>query len=425
MAFVTALTVLLAATGSSATPFNRRATDGLNIRAVAAGKQYFGSATDNGELSNSAYLSGLSNTADFGQITPGNSMKWDSIEPSRGSFSYSGGDTIQQLAVKNGQKLRCHTLVWHSQLPNWVSNGGFDNATLISVMKNHITNEMTHYKGKCFHWDVVNEALNEDGTFRSSVFYNTIGPAFIPIAFATAASVDPDAKLYYNDYNTENAGSKSTGAQNIVKLIKQYGAKIDGVGFQSHFIVGSTPSQSAQVSNMNAFVSLGVEVAITELDIRTNTPATSSAVAQQAKDYAATIGACKAVAKCVGVTIWDYTDKYSWIPGVFSGQGSALPWDDNLNKKTDIYNAILNAWGSAPTGGATSSAASSATVAPPASTSAVRSTTTSAAPAATSSAAGPVVAKWGQCGGVNWNGGTVCESGSSCTKFNDYYSQCI
>ncbi|KAJ4301242.1 hypothetical protein N0V90_003333 [Kalmusia sp. IMI 367209] len=325
-----------------------RAADGLNTRAVAAGKLYFGSATDNPELSDATYLAGLSNTADFGQITPGNSMKWDTIEPSRGTFSFTKGDVIADLAAKNGQLLRCHTLVWYNQLPSWVTNGGFDNATLVSILKNHITQEVTHYKGKCTHWDVVNEALNEDGTYRTNVFYTTIGEAYLPIAFAAAAAADPSAKLYYNDYNIEAAGSKSTGAQKIVKLVKQYGAKIDGVGMQAHLIVGSTGSESvsAWTANMNAFTALGVDVAITELDIRTTVPATAAAVTQQAKDYATVIQGCKAVSRCVGVTIWDYTDKYSWIPSVFSGQGAALPWDENLQKKTEVYNAILNAWGS-------------------------------------------------------------------------------
>lgn len=171
---------------------SRRAVDGLNARAVAAGKQYFGSATDNGELSNAAYLSGLSNTADFGQITPGNSMKVGS--------TFTGPPRRRDQLIQNSgipssrPATASHTLVeirfsnWplrmvkSSDVTRWfgtassqvgvrswclekwtnvneitVSNGGFDNATLISVMKNHITNEMTHYKGKCFHWDVVNE----------------------------------------------------------------------------------------------------------------------------------------------------------------------------------------------------------------------------------------------------------------------------
>lgn len=243
------------------------------------------------------------------------------------------------------------------------------------------------------------------------MFYDTIGPAYIPIAFSAAAAADPAAKLYYNDYNIESAGSKSTGAQNIVKLVKQYGAPIHGVGMQAHFIVGSTPSQAAQTSNMQAFVNLGVEVAITELDIRTTTPATAAAVTQQAKDYAGTVGACKAVVKCIGVTIWDYTDKYSWIPSVFAGQGAALPWDENLKKKDQVYGAILSAWGSAPSGSMPVSS--------------VVSVATSAAATATATLTTGTVKKWDQCGGQGWTGNTVCESGSTCTKYNDYYSQCV
>ncbi|KAF1974012.1 hypothetical protein BU23DRAFT_579969 [Bimuria novae-zelandiae CBS 107.79] len=419
---IPAAITLLLALGVTGSPVVPRAADGPNTRAVAAGKQYFGSATDNGELTDAPYLAGLSNTADFGQITPANSMKWDTIEPSRGIFSFTKGDVIADLAAKNGQILRCHTLVWHNQLPSWVTNGGFDNATLISILQNHITQEVTHYKGKCAHWDVVNEALNEDGTYRTNVFYNTIGEAYLPIAFAAAAAADPSAKLYYNDYNIEAAGGKSTGAQRIVKLIKQYGVKIDGIGMQAHLIVGSTGSESvsAWTANMNAFTALNVDVAITELDIRTTTPATAAAVTQQAKDYANVVQGCKAVARCVGITLWDYTDKYSWIPSVFSGQGAALPWDENLQKKTEVYNAILNAWG---TGRSRTGITPTAPVTVTASATATR-TTTSTAPATTTASSG-TVPKWGQCGGNGYTGPTQCVTGTTCSKQNDWYSQCL
>ncbi|KAK3674411.1 hypothetical protein LTR78_005880 [Recurvomyces mirabilis] len=318
----------------------------LNTAAKAAGKVYFGTAVDNGDLGNSQYTSEEKNTADFGQITPANSMKWDAIEASRGKFTYTQGDVIANLAKTNGQKLRCHNLVWHNQLPSWVSSGNFDNATLISIMKNHITNEVTHYKGQCYAWDVVNEAINDDGsgTLRSDPFHNTIGPAYLPIAFATAHAADPSAKLYYNDYNIETLGVKSTAAQNIVKMIKAYGAPIDGVGLQSHFVSGSTPTTAQQVANMNAFTALGVDVAITELDIRVKTPETSAELTQQATDYSSTIKACKQVSRCVGVTLWDWNDKNSWVPGTFPGYGAATPWDTNFQKKTAVYNAIISAW---------------------------------------------------------------------------------
>ena len=208
----------------------------------------------------------------------------------------------------------------------------------------------------------MNEALSDagDGSYRSNVFYETIGEAYIPIAFAAAAAADPDAKLYYNDYSIESAGAKSTAAQKLVKMVQAYGAKIDGVGLQSHFIVGETPSTEAQVSNMKAFTALGVDVAITELDIRTTTPETTSAQAQQATDYGSTVKACMEVDRCVGITIWDWTDKYSWVPSTFSGYGAACPWDSNLKKKVNVYDAILSAEGGSA--GAATSASAAATL---------------------------------------------------------------
>jgi endo-1,4-beta-xylanase len=193
----------LVAGNAFAKPFStrRQAQGGLNTAAKAYGKLYFGSATDNGELTDIEYTAILSDSNEFGQITPGNSMKWDTIEPSRGRFNYESGDVIADLAEKNGQLLRCHTLVWYNQLPSWVKNGGFDNATLIEILENHITEEVTHYKGKCYAWDVVNEAISDDSgaPLRDNVFLSTIGEAYIPIAFAAAAAADPEAKLYYND----------------------------------------------------------------------------------------------------------------------------------------------------------------------------------------------------------------------------------
>ncbi|CAI7573214.1 unnamed protein product [Penicillium glandicola] len=390
---------------------------GLHTSAVAKGKLYFGSATDNSELTDTAYLTQLNNTDDFGQITPANAMKWDATEPSQNSFSYTNGDVIANLAAANDQKLRCHTLVWYSQLPTWVSSGSWTNETLLAVMKNHITNVVTHYKGKCYAWDVANEALNEDGTYRDNIFYQYIGEAYLPIAFATAAAADPDAKLYYNDYNIESAGSKSTGAQRIVQLVQQYGAKIDGVGLQAHFIVGSTPSQSAQTTNLAALTALGVEVAYTELDIRMTLPSTDALLAQQSTDYQGTVAACMANTKCVGVTIWDYTDKYSWVPGTFSGQGAACPWDESLVKKP-AYAGILAALG----GTSSSSTTSTTTVATTVAT--TFATTTTTATTTTSSGSTTSVPLYGQCGGSGWTGGTTCASGT-CKYANDWYSQCV
>ncbi|KAF9267961.1 endo-1,4-beta-xylanase C precursor [Marasmius fiardii PR-910] len=325
-------------TSTSAPTTSGTSTVDSHTAAKAAGKLYFGSATDNSELTDTAYVKVLSDNKLFGALTPGNSMKWDATEPSRGTFTFTNGDTIANLAKANGQLLRGHNCVWHSQLPSWVTSGNFDNATLLSIVQNHCSTVVGHYKGQIDSWDVVNEPFNDDGTFRTSVFFTTTGTAYIDTALKAARGADPDAKLYINDYNIEGTGAKSTGMFNLVKDLKARGTPIDGIGVQAHLIVGQVPSTIQ--ANLAQFASLGVEVAITELDIRMTLPVTDALLAQQKKDYQTVISACKAVSECIGVTIWDYTDKYSWVPSTFSGQGAALPWDDNLVKKP-AYDGII------------------------------------------------------------------------------------
>ncbi|KAI0091083.1 endo-1,4-B-xylanase A [Irpex rosettiformis] len=342
----------LQSSGSTSAPSTTTTSSGsqststakLNTLAKAKGKLYFGSATDNPELTNTAYVAILSDSTTFGQITPGNSMKWDATEPTQGQFSWTGADQIVNLATTNGQVLRGHNCVWHNQLPSWVSSGSFTSAQLTSIIQNHCSTLVGHYKGQIYSWDVVNEPFNDDGTWRTDVFYNTLGTDYIQIALNAARSADPAAKLYINDYNIEYPGAKSTAMQSLVKTLKAASVPLDGIGLQSHFIVGSVPSTSSLESNMNAFVALGVEVAITELDIRMTLPTTPTLLAQQKTDYTSVISACQAVDQCVGITIWDWTDKYSWVPSTFSGQGAALPWDENFQKKP-AYDGIAIGFG--------------------------------------------------------------------------------
>ncbi|KJA14508.1 glycoside hydrolase family 10 protein [Hypholoma sublateritium FD-334 SS-4] len=321
---------------SSATLPTGTSNAGIALVAKAAGKKYFGSATDNPELTDTAYVAILSNSSEFGQITPGNSMKWDATEPSQGTFTFAAGDVIADLAIGNGQLLRGHNCVWYNQLPSWVTSGNFDNATLQSIVKTHCSTVVSHYAGKI--WDVINEPFNDDGTWRADVFYNTIGPLYVNTALIAARAADPNAKLYINDYNIEGTGAKSTAMVNLVKSLQAAGVPIDGVGIQGHLIVGEVPS--TLIANMEQFTALGIEVAITELDIRMTLPATPALYAQQKQDYETVISACNSVPGCIGVTIWDYTDKYSWVPSTFSGQGAACPWDATLVKKP-AYDGIV------------------------------------------------------------------------------------
>jgi endo-1,4-beta-xylanase len=314
----------------------------LNQLAQAKGK-YFGSATDNPELSDSVYTAILGG-GEFGQTTPGNSMKWDATEPQQGQFSYAGGDAVVSFAKAHDQIVRGHTLVWHNQLPGWLTGGNWSAAQLTSVLQNHIANVAGHYKGLLYAWDVVNEPFNDDGTYRTSLWYNTLGTGYIATALRAARAADPAAKLYINDYNTEGSGAKSDAMYNLVKSLKSQGVPIDGVGFQGHLAV-QYGFPSGMQANLQRFADLGVDVAITELDVRMVLPADANKVATQAAYYSDVTKACMAVTRCVGITIWDYTDKYSWVPSTFDGQGSALPWDENLAKKPSVYDAVSTALG--------------------------------------------------------------------------------
>jgi endo-1,4-beta-xylanase len=245
-----------------------------------------------------------------------------------------------------------------------VSSGTWTNETLAAVIQTHIANEVAHYKGQCYSWDVVNEALADDGSYRTSVFYNVMGTDYIPVAFKAAAEADDSAKLYYNDYNIEYSGTKQKKALEIVQLIQDAGARIDGVGLQGHFIVSSAPSQSDLTSVMQQYIDAGVsELAYTELDIRfSSLPASDSDLEEQATAYANVVNACLAVSECVGITIWDFTDKYSWIPSTFSGAGEACLYDENLSKKP-AYTTVSSILAAAATGGSASGSAVASAVA--------------------------------------------------------------
>ncbi|KAH7911462.1 glycoside hydrolase family 10 protein [Hygrophoropsis aurantiaca] len=314
-------------------------TVALNVAAKAAGKLYFGTATDNPELTNTAYVTILNNTAMFGQLTPGNSMKWDAIEPEQNVFDFTGGDQIADLAEQTGKIIRGHNLVWYSQLPSWVTDTTWTAETLTSVIQTHVTTEVSHYAGKIYAWDVINEPFNDDGTFRTDVFYDTLNSTYINIALTAARAADPDAKLYINEYNLEYTGAKIDAMVQLVTDLKASGTPIDGIGIESHYILGDVSASELQ-TNMEALTALGVEVAITELDVRIDLPATDADLEQQKSDYETVVGVCMAVSGCVGVTIWDYTDYYSWIPATFPGYGAACPWDENLVPKP-AYDGIV------------------------------------------------------------------------------------
>ncbi|CAE6521248.1 unnamed protein product [Rhizoctonia solani] len=308
--------------------------------------RYLGVATESYNILNATQFGReygkIATSNEFGRTTDTYSHNRETIEPQPGVFNFTLGDRLFSIAKQNGKKMRGHTLVWHSQLAPWVSANNYTAPELKKIMKRHVQTVAGHYRGQIYAWDVVNEAFNEDGTFRESIWYNTFGEDYIEWAFRWAHEADPYSIKYYNDYNFESITPKTDAAVNLVKKLKAKGVPIHGIGVQSHLVVGQVPTDFKQA--LQRFAGLGVDVALTELDIRMELPVTAEKLAQQATDYTSSVNACLEVKRCVGITVWQFTDAKSWVPGSFPGEGATLPWDENLKTKP-AYDAMRKALG--------------------------------------------------------------------------------
>ncbi|SPO39678.1 related to Probable endo-1,4-beta-xylanase C [Pseudozyma flocculosa] len=256
-----------------------------------------------------------------------NNMKWQSIEPSRGQFSFDLADQFVAFAQKNGLRARGHTLVWYQQLSPYVESIT-DKGELIKVMQEHISTVAGRYKGQLYAWDVVNEAFEEDGSFRRNHFYNVLGEQYIPLAFQYAKQADSKAKLYINDYNLDSATYAKTTAliSNVKKWIAQ-GVPIDGIGSQMHLSASGFPSASTVGPAMKALCAAAPECAITELDIKQAAPSS----------YVAAVESCAAIHNCVGVTVWGTSDADSW-----RASDTPLLFDKDFKPKP-AYDAVVKA----------------------------------------------------------------------------------
>lgn len=205
----------------------------------------------------------------FNSITPENCMKSEVLQPEEGKFDFALADQYVDFGQKNNMFIVGHTLIWHSQAPKWffVDKDGKDvsREVLIERMKNHISTVVGRYKGRVHGWDVVNEAIEDDGSFRKSKFYQIIGEDFIRLAFEFAHEADPEAELYYNDYSMSKEGKRDAVVK-MVKKLQSEGVKIDGIGMQGHMTM-NFPTVEEEEKSIVAFSETGVKVMITELDL--------------------------------------------------------------------------------------------------------------------------------------------------------------
>lgn len=308
-------------------------------------------------------------TAQFNTITPENALKWESLHPQMDKYDFSAADAYVSFGEKHQMWIVGHCLVWHAQTPSWVfeeePGKPVSREVLLERMHDHIRTVVGRYKGRIAGWDVVNEALNEDGTLRQSRWMKIIGEEYIAKAFQFAHEADPAAELYYNDYDLE-APAKRQGAVTLIKKLRAQGIPVKAVGMQGHVRL-EWPSIADEEATIEAFANLGIKVNITELDVDVlprvkkelmadvassvqSTPALNpyanglppSAQQALAKRYAELFGVfVKHRNAITRVTFWGVTSGDSWLnnwpvrgrtsyPLLFDREGQATPAYDSV-----------------------------------------------------------------------------------------------
>ncbi len=280
-------------------------------------------------------------------LTPENAMKFEPLRPSRERYDFDHADALVDFAEKHAMQVRGHTLVWHQQLPSWLTERDWTRDELIEILREHITTVVGRYRGRVAAWDVVNEAVADDGSLRDTIWRQVIGPEYIDMAFRWAHEADPDALLFYNDYGGEVLGPKSDAIYALVRDLLQRDVPIHGVGLQTHVSLDWFPEPqdiAANVdslsANMDRLSALGLVVHITETDVRIERPITEDELAKQARIYGAALEACLSAQNCKALVLWGFTDRHSWIPYAFPGTGAALVFDDAYRPKPAYHSLI-------------------------------------------------------------------------------------
>lgn len=291
----------------------------------------------------------------FASLTAENVMKMGPIHPEENRYFWDNADKIVDFASSNGLKMRGHTLCWHQQTPAWMFKDAAGNAVskevLLARLKEHIQQVVSRYKGKIYAWDVVNEAVDDKGEliYRTSDWYKICGEEYIAKAFQWAHEADPDAKLFYNDYNTENP-AKRDKIHKMLKELLDAGVPIHGIGLQGHWGL-TNPSETNLRAAIEKFSFLGLKIQITELDIsvyqsdkEAALPALTGEKEQKQMDqYKMVFKVCRDYKSVItGVTFWNLSDKSSWLDNfpVRGRKNYPLLFDQNLQPKKAFWEVV-------------------------------------------------------------------------------------
>jgi endo-1,4-beta-xylanase len=272
----------------------------------------------------------------FNTLTPENSFKFHRLQPSTGVFDWSQADELISFAQQNNKVIHGHTLVWGEYLPEWVKNyqGDFE-----QLLKKHITTVMTRYRGKIVAWDVVNEAFDDEGRLKNNLWREKIGDDYIEKAFIWAREADPDALLFYNDYNLEAKSKKLNAVTSMLMTLKSSGTPLDGVGIQMH-VAYNYPSDRQIKNALKVLSGTGLKVHVSELDVVINQNGTVKAptfnlLKEQKKRVKTIVEAYGELPpeSRYAVTLWGLSDADTWIRYTFSRNDWPLLFDDNYEIK--------------------------------------------------------------------------------------------
>jgi endo-1,4-beta-xylanase len=302
---------------------------------------YIGAAINPGYIKDAQYNKILA--SNFNILVPDGAMKWMYVHPEPDVYDFKDGDMVVSYARQQGMQLRGHVLVWEGQLPQWITEATFTRDEWTKILCTHIKTVVGHYRGQIYAWDVVNEAVNTDGTLYNNFWLQRIGPDYIPMAFQWAREADSNALLFYNDNGGEGINPKSQGIYSLILGMKSKGIPVDGVGLQMHTWLYGSPSPEKLKANIERLAALGLEVHITEIDVRIQNSAASNQIRlqEQAAIYRQIFQTCLEEKSCKAFLTWGVSDKYSWIKWLTNHEDAPLLFDDNGQPKP-AYWAIMD-----------------------------------------------------------------------------------